>query len=259
MRRIQRLLGQPARFSPAPALVFLTLAVGAALYAFEPAPVPVPEPIPAPAPEPTPSPAPQQPAPAPRPAPQPQTPAGTQAPSTIAARATPYDRWLEHEVVWIISQDEHDAFRRLQTDQERQMFIAQFWLRRDPTPGTLLNELQEEHYRRIAWSNARFAYPRIEGWMSDRGMIYIKFGPPDEKEEHPANPSQHAYERWRYRHLEGLGNDVVFTFLDQQANQSFRLSMGQTEKIELLDGLGGGWRGLELMKLVFDQQALFRQ
>ncbi|MFM2124061.1 MAG: hypothetical protein RL328_512, partial [Acidobacteriota bacterium] len=86
---------------------------------------------------------------------------------------TPYKKWLNEEVLWIITPEERTAFGRLETDDERQQFIEQFWLRRDPTPDTEENEEKEEHYRRIAWANDRFA-SGIPGWKTDRGMVYIK-------------------------------------------------------------------------------------
>src|SRR5258706_579585 len=97
---------------------------------------------------------------------------------------TPYKKWLNEEVVYIISDEERKAFRGLATDEERQQFIEQFWLRRDPTPDTEENEFREEHYRRIAYSNERFA-PGIPAWKTDRGRMYIAYGPPDEVEPHP--------------------------------------------------------------------------
>src|SRR3982751_2221988 len=130
---------------------------------------------------------------------------------------TPYKRWLNEEVVWIITPEERTAFGRLATDDERQQFIEQFWLRRDPTPDTEENEFKEEHYRRIAWANDRFA-SGIPGWKTDRGMIYIKYGAPDETEEHPTGgpgvrpieegggeTTYFPYEKWRYRYLDGVG------------------------------------------------------
>ena len=108
----------------------------------------------------------------------------------------------------------------MQTDEERQQFIEQFWLRRDPTPDTEENEFKEEHYRRIAYANERFA-SGIPGWKTDRGRIYITFGPPDEIESHPSGgtyerpieegggtTSTYPFEKWRYRYIEGIGNDV---------------------------------------------------
>src|SRR5271157_5409532 len=66
---------------------------------------------------------------------------------------TPYRKWLNEDVAYIITDEERAAFKRLQTDEEREQFIEQFWLRRDPTPDTVENEFKEEHYRRIAYAN----------------------------------------------------------------------------------------------------------
>src|SRR5579863_5304807 len=128
---------------------------------------------------------------------------------------TPYKKWLNEEVVYIISDEERKAFNRLQTDEERQQFIEQFWLRRDPTPDTEENEFREEHYRRIAYANDQFA-SGIPGWKTDRGRTYIQYGPPDEIESHPSGgtyerpaeegggeTSTFPFEQWRYRYLEG--------------------------------------------------------
>ena len=89
---------------------------------------------------------------------------------------TPYKKWLNEEVVYIITDEEKTSWKRLATDEEREQFIEQFWLRRDPTPDTEENEYREEHYRRIAYSNERFA-SGIPGWKTDRGRIYITYGP----------------------------------------------------------------------------------
>jgi GWxTD domain-containing protein len=91
---------------------------------------------------------------------------------------TPYRKWLNEDVVYIITDEEKQAFKRLQTDEERQQFIEQFWLRRDPTPDTAENEYKEEHYRRIAYANEHFASKQA-GWQTDRGQSYIVEGPPE--------------------------------------------------------------------------------
>jgi len=98
---------------------------------------------------------------------------------------TPYKKWLNEEVVYIISDEERKAFSRLQTDEERQQFIEQFWLRRDPTRTPKKTNTAKEHYRRIAYANDRFA-SGIPGWKTDRGRIYIQFGPADETDDHPS-------------------------------------------------------------------------
>src|ERR1700684_3488672 len=99
--------------------------------------------------------------------------------------ATPYKKWLEEEVPYIISDEERSAFLQLQTNEEREQFIEGFWQRRDPTPDTVENEFKEEHYRRIAYANERFA-SGVPGWSTDRGRIYIIWGPPDEIDTHPS-------------------------------------------------------------------------
>src|ERR1035437_920263 len=101
---------------------------------------------------------------------------------------TPYKKWMEQDVVYIITDEERGTFKNLNTDDEREQFIEQFWLRRDPTPDTIENEFEEEHYRRIAYANERYA-SGIPGWRTDRGRIYITFGAPDEIESHPSGGS----------------------------------------------------------------------
>ena len=165
---------------------------------------------------------------------------------------TPYKKWLNEEVVWIITPEERTAFGRLETDDERQQFIEQFWLRRDPTPDTEENEEKEEHYRRIAWANDRFA-SGIPGWKTDRGMVYIKFGAPDEREEHPTGgpgirdiaegggeTTFFPYERWRYRYIEGVGQDVIIEFVDKSMTNEYRMTWDPTEKDALLRVPGAG-------------------
>src|SRR5712664_2622702 len=104
-----------------------------------------------------------------------------------------YDIWEKTDVAYIMTDEERQAFHRLSNDEERDSFIEQFWLRRDPTPDTVENELKEEHYRRIAYANERFA-SGIPGWKTDRGQIYIKYGPPDERDFHAGGSHQRPIE-----------------------------------------------------------------
>ena len=124
---------------------------------------------------------------------------------------TPYKKWVTEDVAYIITDEERAAFSNLKTDAERERFIEQFWLRRDPTPGTPENEFKQEHYRRIAYANQHFSDTDVAGWKTDRGRIYIVYGPPDEKEIHPSgNPPN---EQWLYHLIEGVGNNVVIEFV----------------------------------------------
>jgi GWxTD domain-containing protein len=183
---------------------------------------------------------------------------------------TPYKKWLNEEVGYIITDEERKAFSRLQTDEEKQQFIEQFWLRRDPTPDTEENEYREEHYRRIAYANERFA-SGIPGWKTDRGMIYIKYGPADETESHPSGgtyerpieegggtTSTYPFEKWRYRYIDGIGNDVNIEFVDPTMTGEYRMTMDPSEKDALLYVPGAGLTLAEQMGMS-DKTARFNR
>ncbi|MBM3811286.1 MAG: GWxTD domain-containing protein [Acidimicrobiia bacterium] len=159
---------------------------------------------------------------------------------------TPFRKWLNEDVAYIITDEERAAFKRLGTDDEREQFIEQFWLRRDPTPDSQENEFREEHYRRIAYANERFA-SGIPGWKSDRGRIYIAFGPADEIESRPSGgtyerpieegggtTSTYPFEKWRYRWIEGIGTDIIIEFVDPTMTGEYRMTMDPSEKDALL-------------------------
>ena len=153
-----------------------------------------------------------------------------QATPAAALAPSPYQKWLDEDVVWIISDDEKIAFYRLQTDDEREAFIEQFWLRRDPTPGTPENEFKEEHYRRIAFANDNFT-AGIPGWKTDRGMIYMRYGPPDAIDSHGATPSTYPYEIWSYRDVTGFSTPAEFEFVDPTMTGRYHLTKDPTEKL----------------------------
>ncbi len=159
---------------------------------------------------------------------------------------TPFRKWLNEDVTYIITDEERTTFKRLSTDDEREQFIEGFWLLRDPTPDTQENEFKEEHYRRIAYANERYA-SGIPGWKTDRGRIYIAFGPPDENESHPSGgtyerpieegggtTSTFPFEKWRYRWIEGIGNDIIIEFVDPTMTGEYRMTMDPSEKDALL-------------------------
>ena len=163
-----------------------------------------------------------------------------------------YQNWLDQDVRYIITPEEEQAFKLLGTDEERDQFIEQFWLRRDPTPDTEENEFREEHYRRIQYANEHFA-AGIPGWRTDRGRMYIVWGAPDEIESHPSggqyqrdtsegggSTSTVPFERWRYRYLEGIGNEVIIEFVDTCMCNDYHISTDPNEKDALLHTPGGG-------------------
>lgn len=157
-----------------------------------------------------------------------------------------YKDWLEKDVAYIITDEERKAFKKLQTDEEREQFIEQFWRRRDPDPDTDENEYREEYYERIAYANEHFA-SGIPGWKSDRGRIYIMYGKADEVESHPSGgpydrPSYHGggttstypFEIWFYRYLPGVGSGVEIEFVDPTGSGEYRIARSPDEKDALL-------------------------
>ena len=173
----------------------------------------------------------------------------------------PWKKWLNEDVLYIITDEEKAAFKRLKTDEERQQFVEQFWLRRDPTPDTEENEYKEEHYRRIAYANDHYA-SGIPGWKTDRGMIYIKYGPPDEIDSHPSGgsyerpieegggeTSTYPFEDWRYRYIEGIGTNINIEFVDTTMSGEYHMSTDPEEKDALLYVPGAGLTLSEQMGL----------
>jgi len=144
---------------------------------------------------------------------------------------SPYEKWLSADAAYIIMDAERAAFLRLPTNEEREHFIEQFWQRRDPTPGTIENEFKEEHYRRIAYANEKFAEAGLAGWKTDRGRIYIVYGPSDEKEVHPAGERGGSpFEEWMYYRIEGIGQNVIVRFEDTQRNGHFTMTSDPNAK-----------------------------
>ena len=172
-----------------------------------------------------------------------------------------YKKWLNEDVRWIITPEEMSAFKQLSNDEERDAFIEQFWLRRDPTPDTPENEYKEEHYRRIAYANEHFA-AGIPGWRTDRGRIYIAYGPPDQIDSHPSggsyqrpieegggDTSTFPFEDWRYRYIEGIGQEINLEFVDTCQCGDYHLTVDPNEKDALLHTPNGGLTLYEQMGL----------
>ncbi|HVB56456.1 MAG TPA: GWxTD domain-containing protein [Candidatus Acidoferrales bacterium] len=172
-----------------------------------------------------------------------------------------YKKWLNEDVVYIITPEEKNAFLHLETNEEREQFIEQFWQRRNPDPDSPDNTFKEEHYRRIAYANEHYA-SGIPGWKSDRGRIYIMYGPPDEIQTHPTGGTYerpdsegggetetYAFEDWRYRYIEGIGEDVELEFVDPSGSGEYRLTMDPSEKDAMLYVPGAGLTLAESMGL----------
>jgi GWxTD domain-containing protein len=172
---------------------------------------------------------------------------------------TPYKKWISEEVPYIIMDEERSAWKKLSTDEEREQFIETFWERRNPSPGSPENEFKEEYYRRIAYANEHYA-SGIPGWRTDRGRIYIMYGPADEivsqpsggtyvrpEEEGGGETSTYPFEQWRYRYIDGIGTNVMLEFVDPTMTGEYHLTMDPGEKDALLHVPGAGLTTMEQM------------
>src|SRR6516164_9495812 len=178
---------------------------------------------------------------------------------TLKELDSAYKQWLNEDVIYIISPDERNAFLQLQTNEEREQFIEQFWLRRSSNPDLPDNDFKEEHYRRIAYANEHYA-SGIPGWKTDRGRMYIMWGPPDEVESHPTggtydrpmeegggSTSTYPWETWRWRYLEGIGENIILEFVDPSGSGEYHMTMDPSEKDALLHVPGAGLSLMESM------------
>lgn len=162
------------------------------------------------------------------------------------AKLAPYEKaWLTEDVAYIIQSEERCVFLKFESDDEHRQFIEQFWRRRASNPDDMGNDFKEEHYRRIAFANAHFGM-ESPGWMSDRGHVYIVLGPPDSIDSHSngeskENPSgnhsetlQQSSQKWHYRYVEGLGQNIDLEFMDANGTGNYRLTMSEEERKFLL-------------------------
>jgi GWxTD domain-containing protein len=163
-----------------------------------------------------------------------------------------YKKWVDEDVRWIITDQEMQAFKSLSNDEERDQFIEQFWLRRNPNPDSPENEYREEHYARIAYANEHFAAGK-PGWRTDRGHIYIAYGKADSIDSHPSggsydrpmdegggNTSTYPFEIWHYRYLEGIGDNIDIEFVDSCMCGDYHMTIDRSEKDALKNVPGAG-------------------
>jgi GWxTD domain-containing protein len=163
-----------------------------------------------------------------------------------------YKKWLDEDVRWIITDQERKSFQNLSNDEERDSFIENFWLRRNPNPDSPENEYREEYYARIAYANEHFA-AGMPGWKTDRGHIYIAYGKPDNIDSHPSggeyerpmsegggNTSTYPFEVWHYRYLAGIGDNIDIEFVDTCMCGDYHMTIDRSEKDALKHVPGAG-------------------
>jgi GWxTD domain-containing protein len=136
-----------------------------------------------------------------------------------------YQHWVDEDVLWIIAPEERAAFLKLSTGEERDEFIRQFWQRRDAGAPAGMN-VRAEHYRRVAYANQHFA-AGIPGWKTDRGKIYIMYGPPNSVEAHPVGVAQ-PYELWHYREIKEFGPAE-----QEQSTQNYKTTIVTRKDVDM--------------------------
>ena len=127
------------------------------------------------------------------------------------------------ELRYIADAKDLDYVRGGATLEERRKRFVEFWAKRDPDPSTPRNELMEEYYRRVDYANKHFSH-YLPGWKTDMGMVYIRFGPPENIERHPFDMNTKPYEVWYYYQLERQ-----FIFVDETGFGDYRLRYPTTD------------------------------
>lgn len=149
-------------------------------------------------------------------------------------------RWLDKEVVYIITDKEREAFLSLDSTEEKEQFIEAFWRRRDPAPATPINEYREEHNRRLEHANRTFGKDAfVPGWRTDRGRMYILLGEPRSAESFDGYSQLVTSELWFYQGDPGKGLPAFFYLLFFKRND-----VGEYRFYSpMLDGPGALLRG----------------
>jgi GWxTD domain-containing protein len=154
--------------------------------------------------------------------------------------------WLDEDAIYIISPEERCAFLHLETGEEREQFIEQFWNRRSSDPVSVGYDFKVEHYRRIVAANEKYG-GALPGWAKDRGKVYVMFGPPDSLDvygdrgsvgtttRHRAETNLPPKEKWHYKYIQGLGEDVQFDFEYVARYKDYVLSVDEIELLARAD------------------------
>lgn len=121
------------------------------------------------------------------------------------------------QLIYIATEKELDYIKDAPNKEEKQKRYVEFWKKKDPAPSTEENEVFDEYYRRIEYSNKNFSH-YTEGWKTDRGMVFIILGAPNSVDRHPFDYDAKPYEVWEYFQL-----NRRFVFLDETGFGDYRL------------------------------------
>lgn len=148
-------------------------------------------------------------------------------PGTLPAIADYYDTFTKEQLIeefnaakYIATRQEMKIFDNLENEQGMKKFLTEFWLRRDKAAGIKPGSTRREYLRRVSYANENFRSMGRKGWMTDRGRVYIMYGPPDEYERHTSSMDLEPYIIWHYHSLEG---GAQFIFVDQEGFGDYQL------------------------------------
>ena len=177
--------------------------------------------------------------------------------ATLVAASRPtlpekYRKWLQEDVVYIISNDEKKSFLALPNDTERDSFIEHFWEVRNPTPGSPDNAYRNEHYRRIEYANQFFGLAsHTEGWRTDMGRVYISLGEPAQRQKLYGLQKITPMEIWFYSN----GNPALppffyVIFYQRDVSDEFRIYHPYSDGPEKLINSAAGPTRQEALKIL---------
>jgi GWxTD domain-containing protein len=127
------------------------------------------------------------------------------------------------ELQYIAKGGEIDYIRNAPTPEEKQKRFLEFWTKRNSNPNDPNNDLMEEYYSRVEYANKNFE-GYLQGWKTDRGMVLIQFGPPQNIERHPFDSDNKPFEIWYY-----YSQNREFIFVDETGFGDYRLRYPTTD------------------------------
>jgi GWxTD domain-containing protein len=121
------------------------------------------------------------------------------------------------QMKYFASSDDLDSIKSARDDKEKKKRFEEYWERRNPTPGSKFNRAMVEYYKRVAYANENFKH-YIDGWKTDRGMVYVIYGAPSAVDRHPMDVESKPYEVWEYYDI-----SKRFVFIDESGFGDYRL------------------------------------
>ncbi len=135
------------------------------------------------------------------------------------------------QIKYIATQKEIEQYNSLDSLAAKRLFLYNFWKLRDPEPSTLINEFKEDYMKRVEFANKNFGLYAKEGYLTDRGRVYLIYGEPDQRDFYPSESNMKPYEVWFYNQIEG---GVTFIFGDVSGFGNYEL-LHSTKRGEVRD------------------------